>query len=254
MVTPQNEIDSLNLFNHSFEYISAERIVPQNTFSAISFDKTLGKRGENTLSFLEKNGFEMLVDSRLRAAEEGQNYLLYQVNEWLDKLFDGFKLNIAMLTEADAVSMRFQEHSENRMSAPHRAVNVGFGITYVLPVLVALLKAGKDDIIIIENPEAHLHPKAQRLIGELILRAASTGAQIVVETHSDHILNGIRLGIKSGVIKDPDTVKTFFFTRENIGKGYHVNVYQPQIDRDGNINIWPDGFFDEWDKALTDLF
>lgn len=248
------ELDKFGLLNCPFEYISAERIVPQNTFSAISFDTSLGKRGENTLSFLEENGLKMQVDPALCAEGSDQNNLLYQVDEWLNKLFDGFKLNMAMLTEADAVSMRFQEHSENWMSAPHRAINVGFGITYVLPVLVALLKAKRDDITIIENPEAHLHPKAQRMIGELILRSASTGAQIILETHSDHILNGIRLGIKNGVIKDPELVTTFFFTRENIGKEYHFNVYKPQIDKDGNINIWPDGFFDEWDKALTDLF
>lgn len=249
-----SKIDKFNIFTHSFEYISAERIAPQNIFSAISFDSMLGKHGENTLSFLERKGLKIQVDPKLCVENTEQKYLLYQVNEWLNVLFDGFKLNISTLIEADAVSLRFQEQGDNRVSAPHRAINVGFGITYILPVLVALLKAQRNDIIIIENPEAHLHPKAQRLIGEIILRAASVGAQIVLETHSDHILNGIRLGIRKGVIKDSKQVKTFFFTRENIGSGYHVNVYAPEIDNEGNIDIWPDGFFDEWDKALMELF
>jgi predicted ATPase len=140
------------------------------------------------------------------------------------------------------------------MSTPRRASNVGFGITYVLPILTVLLKAKKGDVIIVENPEAHLHPKAQRMLGELILKAADVGAQIILETHSDHILNGIRLGVKNGIIGDANDVKNFFFTRENVGIAYHVNVYAPQIDQEGNLDIWPNGFFDEWDKALMELF
>lgn len=250
----EGELSDFNIFSSTFEYVSADRIIPQNIFSAISFEDKLGNRGENTLSFLEEKGLLIQVPKELCMPETEQNYLLYQVNEWLSKLFDGFRLNITKLTEADSVSLRYQEKGDNYMSGYRRAINVGFGITYVLPILVALLKVQKGDMIIIENPEAHLHPKAQRIMGELILRAASAGAQIVLETHSDHILNGIRLGIKNGIINNPEKVKNFFFTRENIGIGYHVNVYAPKIDKEGNIDFWPNGFFDEWDKALMDLF
>lgn len=249
-----SKVSRFNLFSSSFEYISAERITPKNIFSAISFDDELGKQGQNTISFLEEWGLKVQVDSKLCVPGIEESDLLNQVNAWLDLLFDGFKLSISTVAEADAVSLRYQEQVENYVSIPHRAINVGFGITYVLPVLVALLKAKKDDFIIIENPEAHLHPKAQRIMGEIILRAASVGAQIVLETHSDHILNGIRIGVRRGLMQEPRQVKNFFFTRENSGVGYHVHVYAPEIDEEGNIDIWPEGFFDEWDKALTELF
>lgn len=249
-----SKINKFNLFSSTFEYLSAERITPQNIFSAISFEETLGKQGESTISFLEKRGLEIQVEPELWADDADQGYLLYQVNAWLDVLFNGFKLNISELSEADAVSLRYQEQGENHVSIPHRAINVGFGITYVLPVLVALLKAKKDDFIIIENPEAHLHPKAQRIMGEIILRAASVGAQIVLETHSDHILNGIRIGVRKGLIQNPDSVKVFFFMRENMEIGYRVKVVTPAIDEDGGFNDWPEGFFDEWEKALIELF
>lgn len=248
------KINKFNLFSSSFEYLSAERITPQNIFSAISFEEALGNQGQNTISFLEEHGLKIQVDSKLCAEDTEQSYLLYQVNAWLDILFNGFKLNISKLTEADAVSLRYQEQGENHVSIPHRAINVGFGITYVLPVLVALLKAKKDDFIIIENPEAHLHPKAQRIMGEIIMRAASVGAQIVLETHSDHILNGIRIGIRKGLIHDSNLVKTFFFMRENVEMGYRVKVVAPVIDEEGSIDNWPEGFFDEWEKALIELF
>ncbi|KAI4451665.1 hypothetical protein C823_006225 [Eubacterium plexicaudatum ASF492] len=148
------KINKFNLFSTSFEYLSAERIPPQNIFSAISFEEALGKEGQNTISFLEKYGLKIQVDSKLCVEDTKQSYLLYQANAWLDILFNGFKLNISKLAEADAVSLRYQEQGENHVSIPHRAINVGFGITYVLPILVALLKAKKDDFIIIENPEA----------------------------------------------------------------------------------------------------
>ena len=98
-----------------------------------------------------------------------------------------------------------------------------------------------------------MHPKAQRLIGELLAKAATTGAQIIVETHSDHVLNGVRISAKNKIIA-PSDIKMFFFMKEDIGSKYHTNIYLPQMDKDGNIDIWPSGFFDEWDNALALLF
>lgn len=246
-------LDAFNLFASRFEYISAERIVPQNTFSVIRSDTSLGIHGENTLSFLEEMGLKIRVAHELCMEGSEQEYLLYQINEWLSILFNGFRLKMSALPEADSVSLRYQESGSKMSSTQHRAINVGFGITYVLPILVALLTAEKDELIIIENPEAHLHPAAQRKLSELMLRAASMGAQIILETHSDHILNGLRLGVKNNKI-DANLVKLFFFMRENIGQRYNVNVYSPILNQEGDIDIWPEGFFDEWDKALMELF
>lgn len=89
-------------------------------------------------------------------------------------------------------------HQEGNIGADYfTAQNVGFGISYVLPIVLALVKAKKGELIILENPEAHLHPRGQRKMGELIARAAQGGVQVIVETHSDHILNGIRFVCKT---------------------------------------------------------
>lgn len=243
--------EKMNLLNTTFEYLSAERIVPQTVYSSVSSNSSLGTSGENALDFLEKFGDKYTVEPILR--EKGQSYLLFHVNEWLNRMFNGFRLQLSPIVEADAVSLRYQEVSSNRVSNSHRATNVGFGITYVLPILVALLKIRPDDLVIIENPEAHLHPKAQKLLGELIVKAASTGAQIMIETHSDHILNGIRISVKK-LYLEAEKVKMFFFMRENVGEKFNVNVFAPKLNQDGDINIWPEGFFDEWDNALAELF
>ena len=241
--------ECINLFSERFEYLSAERISPQTIYSTVSLADELGNNGENTLSFLEEYGTEILVHPVFQKGE--QKYLLYCVNDWLDKMFDGFRLQLSPLTEADAVSLRYRENS--KLSNLHRATNVGFGITYVLPVLTALLKAKDGELIILENPEAHLHPRAQRLLGELISKVASTGPQIIVETHSDHILNGIRISVKNNDL-EADKVKLFFFMRERVAEKYNVNVYAPVLAQNGDVDIWPEGFFDEWDNALAELF
>ena len=241
--------DEINLFGSGFEYLGAERISPKTIYSSVSLDDSLGNNGENTLNFLEKHGAEIQVHPVFQKQE--QKYLLYCVNDWLDKLFGGFRLQLSPLAEADAVSLRYRESSP--VSNPHRATNVGFGITYVLPILVALLKAKAGNLIILENPEAHLHPKAQRLLGELIAQTASTGVQIIIETHSDHILNGIRISVKRNDL-EADKAKLFFFMREKAGEKYNVNVYAPILDQNGDADIWPEGFFDEWDNALSELF
>ena len=243
---------NLNFFKDGFEYLSAERIVPQTTYSSISQDDLLGSHGENALNFLEKYGATFKVD-KIFQDETKNEYLLYYINKWMERIFQGFRLQLSPIAEADAVGLRYTEKSRDRVSNSYRAINVGFGITYVLPILVALLKAKKNDLILIENPEAHLHPKAQRIIGELLSKAASIGAQIIVETHRDHILNGIRISAKNKIIRSAD-VKLFFFMKEDVGTKYHTNIYSPQMDNEGNIDIWPEGFFDEWDNALTQLF
>jgi predicted ATPase len=113
-----------------------------------------------------------------------------------------------------------------------------------------LLAAKPGSLLLLENPEAHLHPRGQVYIGDLMARAANCGVQVIVETHSDHILNGIRLAVHGGVIPYPD-VRLYYFDRANDQMG--SSVVSPQIDRNGRIDDWPDGFFDEMDNSLAIL-
>jgi predicted ATPase len=118
--------------------------------------------------------------------------------------------------------------------------------------VVATLAAAPGSLLLIENPEAHLHPKGQALMGELLARAAAGGVQVVIETHSDHVLNGIRLAVHGGRIA-PEAVRLHYFERRDLGGQVQHVVTSPRIDRDGRIDDWPEGFFDEWDKSLEAL-
>src|SRR5258708_39648245 len=93
----------------------------------------------------------------------------------------------------------------------YRPANVRYGLTYAFPIIVALLAAEDDQIVVIDSPEAHLHPSAQSQMGQLLARFAAAGVQILVETHSDHLLNGARLAVKGGVLPHSE-MQIHFFT------------------------------------------
>lgn len=118
--------------------------------------------------------------------------------------------------------------------------DVGFGVSQVLPVVVALLAARSGQIVYLEQPEIHLHPRAQVALAEVIARAANRGVQVIVETHSELLL----LGIQSLVAREqlaPDKVKLHWFTRDEEGV---TRVVSADLDEDGAFGEWPVDFAD----------
>lgn len=93
------------------------------------------------------------------------------------------------------------------------AKNVGFGLSYALPIIVAILSAQKDALLLIENPEAHLHPYGQAKLTELMCLAAQAGIQIIIETHSDHIINGALVACKQEKI-NKENIGIYQFNRD----------------------------------------
>ena len=120
----------------------------------------------------------------------------------------------------------------------------------VLPVVVAALSAEEDHLLVIETPEAHLHPAGQAHMGEFLAEVAAAGVQVILETHSDHVLNGIRRAVKRNALS-PDAAALHFFRPRDEKDENAAQVLSPVLDRDGNIDSWPDGFFDQFDKDMN---
>ncbi|MDR2449222.1 MAG: DUF3696 domain-containing protein, partial [Prevotellaceae bacterium] len=127
--------------------------------------------------------------------------------------------------------------------------NVAFGLTYALPVITAILSAKENAILLIENPEAHLHPRGQSKLSELLALAAQSGIQLIIETHSDHIFNGVRKAIASKKI-EPGKVKIHYF--ELNGANTTINT-EVQISGIGRVLNHKRGFFDQFDDDLDEL-
>ncbi len=173
--------------------------------------------------------------------------LFHQVRGQMQAFFPGCDLRVSPIDGASAVSLRLRSDARSDFQRPQ---NVGFGLTQLFPILVALLGARPGDVLLVENPEVHLHPAAQQALGTLCARVAACGVQVVVETHSDHVLNGIRLGVKARLIT-PDDVAVHFFSPSRTQGAYAP--LSPRIDAEGRLDSWPEGFFDQFDVALAQL-
>lgn len=172
-----------------------------------------------------------------------------QLNAWISELFPGAQANVQIVEKTNFVRLEFRN---NDTSDWRRPSNIGYGLTYAFPILVAGLIAKPNQIIVIDSPESHLHPHGQSMMGLFLSKMASTGVQIVIETHSDHIVNGVRLAVKGKIISQ-DNISILFFSNSEHGERIGKNIVTPQIDNNGNISEWPDGFGDQTDKDLAVL-
>lgn len=249
------ELAAENLFGDGFQYLCAERLGPRTSFSTSDFlvrqRRQVGARGEYAAHFLSVFGKEKVASPLLHPNARGPD-ISAQVEAWLAEISPGTRLKVTAYPGMDLVQLQYQFATGQDVSDPYRATNVGFGLTYTLPVLVAVLAARPGTLLILENPEAHLHPRGQRRMGEFLSLAANAGVQVVLETHSDHLLNGIRLSVHQGKLA-PEKVRLHFFERIATDLAPHHRAVSPRIDRHGRIDQWPAGFFDEWDTAVDQL-
>lgn len=190
------KLGSISLFNNDFQYISASRwggrsIFPKESF-AVEVQKQISQaegQGELVAHFLYKYGSDNVLN--YYDTDEQDLSLLAQVVYWEQKISPNVTINVEAGRDNNSFTIGYGFDGENEQTKPIRdlrAENIGFGISYTLPVIVAILSARPGALVIIENPEAHLHPQGQSELARLISKAASFGIQVIVETHSDHII------------------------------------------------------------------
>lgn len=246
---PEAEAGGCVIVQHlrRISWLSAERTGPRELLPLLDAQhhRQVGMRGELAAGLLHWRESDP-VATRLLVEGEPPT-LFHQVRARMRQFFPGCDLQVLPIEGASAVSLRLRSNAKSDFQRPQ---NVGFGLTQLFPVLVEVLAASPGDVVIVENPEVHLHPKAQQEIGELLALAASCGVQVIVETHSDHVLNGMRLAIKGRGSVEPSDVKIHFFSRDVDGVSRRLS---PMIDADGRFDVWPEGFFDQFDQALAAL-
>lgn len=242
---PSNvEAASINRIKN-LTYITAERIGPREVYSLEDKQtaSVVGPKGEYAMSLFYLRSEEPIL-SELLVKDESRNTLFHQVSAWMRQFFPECGLALEQVANVNAVTLRLRTSDSGEF---HRPMNVGFGLTQVLPIVIAALSAKPQAILLIENPEVHLHPAGQALMGQFLAQVASAGVQVILETHSDHILNGIRRFVKAGGIL-PEHVALHFFNSRSVSK---PQVVSPQINSNGDLDAWPDGFFDQFDKDMN---
>jgi predicted ATPase len=202
----------------------------------------VGRHGQYAPWLYVRENDTELDEARLHPKERAPT-LRRQLDAYLGDLFPGASANASEIANTSKVLLQFRNAGSSEWRRP---TNIGYGLMYVFPLLIALLLAKKGQLVVIDSPEAHLHPKGQSNMGVLLARVAAAGVQVVVETHSDHVLNGVRRAVLDSVI-DPSSVALHFFAGTS---GAQHGVSSPRVDKNGAIDTWPKGFFDQ---AETDL-
>ena len=225
-------------------YITAEREGPREVYPLEDqyVLPMIGPYGENAVSVLYRGRDEHITSELM--VEGTSPKLLQQVVARLDAIFPGCDIDVQQVPKANAVTLGIRVSPETEYLRP---IHCGFGITQVLPIIVAVLSAARGNILIIENPEVHLHPAGQALMGQFLADAAHAGIQVIAETHSDHVLSGVRRSVKAERVPAED-IAIHFFRKRSAGA---VQVLSPTMDNYGNIDVWPDGFFDQFDKDMS---
>ena len=229
-------------------YLTAERLGPREYYALEDPQITpvVGPRGEHAVSVLHSGRDEHVLE-RL-AIEDVPLNRLRQVEARMNRFFPGCGLTIENVPNANAVTLGIRTSIDTDF---HRPIHTGFGLTQVLPIVVAALSASRDGLLLIENPEVHLHPAGQAMMGEFLSKVAAAGVQVILETHSDHVLNGVRRAVRKRTLSPDGVALHFFRPRQDYEPDGAAQVQSPLLDSDGNIDAWPEGFFDQFDKDMN---
>lgn len=213
----------------------------------------VGYKGENaaavfdynrneSIDYIAPSAFENLDNVKL---SKGKGTLEEAVTQWL--VYLGVANDIAT---SDRGKIGHTMQISNDLKIKQDLTHVGVGVSQVLPILIMSLLADKGDVIILEQPELHLHPKVQTRLADFFVSMNALGKQCLVETHSEYMINRLRyLVAKSEDSKISSDTMIYFVHKED----NHSVYQQVTINKYGVIADWPEGFFDESEKTAADV-
>lgn len=246
-----------SLFNDNFQYLSANRIEPkeihEKSFSTVVSYRNVGIIGQYTAHFLNVYGNDDIAFENLSHPKSSSPDLKEQVNKWMGEISPGVRFNITEIPNSDYMLLDMQYEQPNLgFTNRFKPTNVGFGISYSLPVVTTLLAAKPRELIMIESPESHIHPKGQAALGKLLSLVAMNDVQVIVETHSDHVLNGVRVAAKEQDIS-PEDVMIFYFQKEILEREQFSKITNIEVDANGELSEYPKNLLEEWSNQLIKL-
>lgn len=232
-----------DVFANGLTYFTAERQGPRYEYDRrLTYANGCGCKGENTGNVISDNWNSRVVGAKLLYEKKSEELFNIALDDWVDYIFPGVNVRVQPVgTQSYQVLIRERFHNVQTDST-----NIGFGISYALPILVGALLTNEDSWLVVENPEAHIHAKAQSNMGYFLGMMAAAGTRVVVETHSEHIVNGIRrAAVVSGRLQAKD-VNIYFFK----GKSESELI---TVDDLGNLSDFPVDFFDQQRQDMLEI-
>ncbi len=221
-------------------YLGPLRSTPRTLPGAYAPEYGVGTEGEFTASVLRASMDQRVTHCRLGSDEPVKESLGKAVDYWLDAI----NLGRGVTTQDRD---RYGTETLIRPYDVDRELNlrnVGVGVSQVLPVIVLSLLADPGSLLLFEQPELHLHPSSQQALGDFLIAMMRSGRQIIIETHSDHLVTRLRRRIAEDAAADNrlvDNVGFVFAEREGGISRYR----QVQPNEFGGIHDWPVGFMDQ---------
>lgn len=243
--------DAFNGNHKGFSYLSAERIGPRKMFeltSEPSEQLNVGIQGENCAQILADLGNQPIQEkNRIHPNTNHEaHFLTYQLEKWLSEIARPIQIEATSGSRPPVATMRFKTLDGEWVNA----TNMGFGVSYALPIVLAGLTTKNGGMVIVENPEAHLHPAGQSRMGVFLAWLANQGVQVIVETHSDHVLNGIRRAIAEFKYLEHNQAHVIFFELAN---NDHFSHQELTFNENASLSAWPSAFFDQYQLDIAAL-
>ena len=223
----------------SVYYLGPLREYPQREYHwGGSSPEDVGQRGERTMDAILAATRDNMT-RRLRPPARGVRKMPFQkvIAHWLNEL--GLIRDFSLEEIAKGTNLYRAMVKTSRFSVPTALPDVGFGVSQVLPALVLLYYVPEGATVLMEQPEIHLHPAVQSGLADVMLNVAAVrNVQIVVESHSEHLMRRLqrRVAEKRAVSED---VK-LYFVRSNRGT---AELSDLRLNEWGEIENWPDNFF-----------
>ena len=166
-------------------------------------------------------------------------------------LFDEISVKPLGKRGTEPFQVQVRKGGDGLKGPPRNLIDVGYGVSQVLPVITELLRTDASQILLLQQPEVHLHPSAQAALGSLFCRIASGRRQLIVETHSDHMLDRVRMDVRDRRTSlKPEDVSILFFERSALD----VRIHSLRLDKEGNVKGQPQGyrsfFMEETQRSL----
>lgn len=256
-------------FLRRIKYIGPLRAKPERAYLAIGSPIDIGNAGENAVPILWLYQNDRILSKTSIGGESNERKLVLAVQDWLQEFGIAYSFHI---TKPKRVIYQAELESAPGSKTMVTIADVGFGVSQLLPVIVAGLRAPKDSTLILEQPEIHLHPRLQGKLADFLICMVELGKKVIVETHSEHLINMLRLRIaqdKSGYlqkkigiifVRNWQQMPTLQRKAEDKDKqgSYIENL---RVDGYGKIINWPPDFFPEATnlneeilKAMMDKF
>ncbi|GGK67562.1 DUF3696 domain-containing protein [Nocardia camponoti] len=238
---PDGAVFPLGDRSGAFTYLAAERLGPRIALPTSPSENgcVVGEDGRFAAHVLALADRVEVGPTRL-SQDSTSPMLRPQVENWMTRLVGPLQIEAQVVPRTGVATLNVRAGSQDEWLL---LTNTGFGISYALPIIVAGLVAPIGGLLIVDSPEAHLHPGAQSMMGRFLAMVAASGVQVVVETHSDHVLNGIRRAVAANESLTHSDALVYYF-------GGDRTPHELAVGPTGSMSDWPAGFFDQIDDDL----